>query len=71
MENSEQFAEMHPSLIAEFQYGVASVLEKIEWQDIPNIVHISSKLDTLPVLKKIFLDLVVDRYEAEIELLNS
>ena len=44
---------------------------EIEWEDLPKIVPISSKLDTQPVLKKMFLDLVVERYEAEIELLNS
>lgn len=71
MEDSEKIAEIHPSLIAEFRHGVASVLAKIEWEDLRNIVLISSELDTQPVLKKMFLDLVVERYEAKIELLNS
>ena len=71
MEDYEQCAEIDPSLIAEFQYGIASVLAETEWEDLPNIVPISSQLDTQPMLKKNFLDLVVERYEAEIKLLNS
>ena len=71
MEDSEQCAEIDPSLIAEFQHKVASVLAEIEWEDLPKIVLISSELDTQPVLKKMFLDLVVERYESELQLLNS
>ena len=71
MGDSEQFTEIDPSLTAKFQYGVASVLAEIEWEDLPKVVPIGSALNHLPALKKMFLDLVIDRYEAELELLNS
>ena len=66
MEDSEQFIEIHPNLIAEFWCGIASVLAEIEWEDLPKIVPFSSPLDNKLVLKKFFLDLVVEIYEAEL-----
>ena len=71
MEDSEQCVEIDPSLIAEFRSGIVSALAEIEWEDLPKIVPIGSTLNTLPALKKMFLDLVIERYEFELELLNS
>ena len=71
MEDSEQCVEIDPSLIAEFRSGIVSVLVEIEWEDLPKIIPISSALNTLPALKKMFLDLVIERYESKLELLNS
>ena len=71
IENSVQCVEIDPSLIAEFRSGIASVLAEFEWEDLPKVVPIGSALNHLPALKKMFLDLVIDRYEAELELLNS
>ena len=66
MEDSEKL-----SPIEEFQYGISSILAELKCEDLPKVVLLSSKLNTRPVLKKMFLDLVVERYEAEIEILNS
>ena len=69
MEDSERFAEVHPSFIAECRDVMSSDLAELEVEDLPRAILLSSKFK--PVLRKIFLELVVERYEAEIEFLNS
>ena len=69
MEDFEKFAEMHPSFIAESRDIMSRDLAEMEWEDLPRAILLSLKFK--PVLKKIFLELVVERYEAEIEILNS
>ena len=44
--------------------------EILEVEDLPWAILLPS-LSSKPVLKKIFLESVVERYEAEIEFLNS
>ena len=69
MEDSEQFAKMHPSFIAECRDIISSDLEELEWEDLPRAILLSSKFK--PLLKKIFLELLVESYEVEIKFLNS
>ena len=70
MEDSEQFAKMHPSFIAECQDEMSHGLAKLKFEDLPWAILLLSSSAKL-VLKKIFLELVVERYEAKIEFLNS
>ena len=65
MEDFEQFAEMHPSFIAECRCSLA----RMKVEDLPQVILLSSSFP--PVLEKISLKLVVKIYEAEIEFLNS
>ena len=65
MEDFEQFAEMHPSFIAECRRS----LVRMKVEDLPRVILLSSSFP--PVLEKISLKLVVERYEAEIKFLNS
>ena len=69
MEESEQFAEMHPSFIAECRDVMSRDLAELEVEDLPGAILLNSSFN--PVFKKIFLELVVERYEAEIKFLNS
>ena len=69
MEDSEQFVEMHPSFIAECQDVMSRGWADLKVEDLPRAILLSSKFK--PMLRKIFLELVVERYEVEIEFLNS
>ena len=69
MEGSEQFTKMHPSFVAECQDEMLRGLEKMKVEDLPRAILLSSSFK--PMLKKIFLELVVQIYEAEIKFLNS
>ena len=60
---------MYPNFIAVCRDTISSDLAELEVEDLPRAILISSKFN--PVLKKNFLELLVERYEAEIELLNS
>ena len=71
IEDSEQITEMQPSPIAEFRCGISSILVELKCEDLPKVILLSSKFNDKPELKKFFLELVVERYEAEIEVLNS
>ena len=71
IEDSEQSAKMQSSFIAEFHFEISSELAELECEDLPKVVLLNSKFNAKPELKKIFLDLVVERYETEIEILNS
>ena len=62
---------MQLSLIAKFHYIISSDLAELECEDLPKVILLSSKFNAKPELKKIFLELVVERYETEIEMLNS
>ena len=70
MEDSEQFAKMHRSFMEEFHYGISSILDNLKCEDLPEVIPVSSKSNKLE-LKKFFLELVVERYESEIVVLNS
>ena len=61
---------MHPGFVVECRDEMSRALEMLEVEDLPRAILLPS-LSFKPVLKKIFLELVVERYEAEIELLNS
>ena len=60
---------MHLIFIAECRDIISSYLAELEVEDLPRAILLSSKFK--PVLRKIFLELVVERYEAKIEFLNS
>ena len=69
MEDPEQFAEMFPDFIAVCHNTISSDLAELKVEDLPGVIPLSSKCRT--VLKKIFLEMVVERYEVDIELLSS
>ena len=69
MQYSEKFVEMHPSFIVECRDVMSRGLAELKVEDLPRAILLSSSFK--PVLKKIFIELVVERYEAEIEFLNS
>ena len=69
MEDPEQFAEMYPDFIAVCRDTISSDLAELKVENLPGVIPLSLKF-TL-VLRKIFLEVVVERYDAEIELMNS
>lgn len=69
MEDSEQFAKVHPSFMAECQNEMSRGLAKMEVEDLPRITLLIASCT--PVLKKILLRVMIERYEAEIKLLKS
>ena len=71
MEDSEQFAETELSPLEEFHCGISRVLAQLRSKDLPEAFFSSSKFNTQPKLKKVFLEVLVERYEDEIEILNT
>ena len=69
MEDPERFPEMFPDFMAGCRDTISSDLAELRVEDLPGVVLRSSEYR--PVLRKIFLELVVERYEVEIELFNS
>ena len=69
MEDPERFAEMFPDFIAACRDTLASDLEIYKVEDLPGVIPIGSRGG--PMIMKILLELMVERYEAEIELLSS
>ena len=61
---------MQSNFITELRCEISSELVELECEDLPKVVLLSSKFNAKLELKKIFLDLVVERYETEIEILN-
>ena len=61
---------MHPGFVAECQDEMSRALAKLEVEDLPRAILLPS-LSSKPVLKKIFLEMLAERYEAEVEFLNS
>ena len=62
---------MQTSPIAEFHCGISSILIDLKFGDLPKVILLSSKFNAKPKIKKIFLGLVVERYETKTEMLNS
>ena len=69
MEDPERFVEMYPDFIALCRDTISSDLAELKVEDLPGVIPLGSEFN--PVLKKNFLEFLVERYEAEIELLNS
>ena len=61
---------MHPSFVAECRDEMSRGLAELEVEDLPWAILLPI-LSYKPVHKKIFLELVVEIYEAEVEFLNS
>ena len=59
------------SPLEEFHCGISDILAQLRSEDLPKVLHSSSRFNDQPELKKVFLEVLAERYEAEIELLNS
>ena len=62
MEDPERFAEMFPDFMAVCRDIISSDLVEYKVEDLTGVIPLSSRVG--PVINKMFLELVVERYEA-------
>ena len=63
---------MQPKVRVVLRYEMSKMLSEFQTDDLPKVVlHISRTQNRNPEALKFFLELVVERYENEIEMLNS
>ena len=66
-----QMEDSELSPLEEFRCGITDILARLRSEDLPKVFRSSSSFNDRPELKKVFLEVLAERYEAEIELLNS
>ena len=59
------------SPLEEFRCEISDILAKLRSKDLLEVFRSSSRFNNQPELRKVFLEVLVERYEVDIEFLNS